>query len=481
MHDRRTILLVSGLTVLAAALRLIALNGGLWYDEIATLVRFARLPFAEIVTTFPTNNNHPLYSVLSHASVACFGEQPWTLRLPAVLFGTASIPMLFLLGGAVTTRREALLSSALLAVSYHHVWFSQNARGYSALAFCAITSTLLFWKGMEQGRLRLFVAYGIVSALGVYTHLTMVFVVLTHAVVAVLVPPPPDPGVTVNRWTPLVGFVLAGCISVVLYAPLVPQLWQFFAVSDHRTPEVAGKSGALLEALRGLRIGMGTVGVGLAGGLSLWGLWSYLRDSRSLAALFVLPPILMSAGTVLARRPIFPRFFFFLIGFAALLIVRGATVAGETLARWASPAENAASGQRIGSLLVGGLLVVSAASLPHSYSVPKQDFEGAMTFVQSVQAVNDRVATVGAAAYPYRQYYRMPWDVLERADQLDSIRRAGHRVWLLYTFPAYIEVETPDLMASIRHDCRPIRAFPGTVGNGDVVVCRFDAIPAVTR
>ncbi len=55
---------------LAAVLRAIGLDGGLWLDEILTLIESVRRPVAQIVTTFPSNNQHTLYSVLAHASIS---------------------------------------------------------------------------------------------------------------------------------------------------------------------------------------------------------------------------------------------------------------------------------------------------------------------------------------------------------------------------------------------------------------------------
>ena len=56
--------------ILAAGVRAAGLNSSLWYDEIVTLVISVRLPLSQIVTTFPDVNVHPLYSLLSHASIA---------------------------------------------------------------------------------------------------------------------------------------------------------------------------------------------------------------------------------------------------------------------------------------------------------------------------------------------------------------------------------------------------------------------------
>ena len=143
---------LAGLTLLAAVLRAIALDQQLWYDEITTLVDSVRRPLAIIVTTYTSQNQHTLYSILARVSIVLFGEHPWALRLPAVLFGVASIPALYFYARLATSRREALLACALLTVSYHHVWFSQNARGYTAMVFWTLLTTYFFIRGARPIR-----------------------------------------------------------------------------------------------------------------------------------------------------------------------------------------------------------------------------------------------------------------------------------------------------------------------------------------
>lgn len=48
--------------MVAGALRLIGADKGLWWDEIYFLVITVRRPLAEIVTIFPGDTRHPLYS-----------------------------------------------------------------------------------------------------------------------------------------------------------------------------------------------------------------------------------------------------------------------------------------------------------------------------------------------------------------------------------------------------------------------------------
>jgi hypothetical protein len=68
------------LLVLALALRLIALDSGLWFDEIDTLLHQARQPLAHTLTTYDSRNNHYLFSILAKLSVSIFGDHAFRRR-----------------------------------------------------------------------------------------------------------------------------------------------------------------------------------------------------------------------------------------------------------------------------------------------------------------------------------------------------------------------------------------------------------------
>ena len=121
-----------------------------------------------------------IYSLLAKLCLLWLGDTPFALRFPAVAFGLLGIGAVYALGRKVASAREGLLAAALLAVSYHHVWFSQNARGYTALAFFALSATLLLLRVLEDGHRRDALGYAVVAALGTYTHLTMACVVAAH-------------------------------------------------------------------------------------------------------------------------------------------------------------------------------------------------------------------------------------------------------------------------------------------------------------
>jgi mannosyltransferase len=463
--------LLALLTALAVTLRSIGLDSGLWYDEIRTLMDSVRSPLARIVTFYPGEHQHTLYSVLAHLSIVAFGEHEWSIRLPSMVIGAATVPLLYVFARELVEKTEALLAALLLAVSYHHIWFSQNARGYAILAFLTLLSSWLLVRGLRRGKPIDFIGYAIAAALGAYTHVTMVFVVASHALLCAL--PLGVPGLNkgaVERWRlPALGFALAGALTLLLYAPMLVEMQR--VVEQRPSPVRRATTGwALGEALRGLRIGLGSVvGLAVAASFFVAGLWSYLKQSRFLPGLFLLPGIVTVSAAVALHRPVRPRFLVFLAGFGMLIVVRGALEIGRLVGRRASA--GAGRSQTFGIALALVIVLVSAASLGTNYRYPKQDFAGAMRFVETRRAPDEPVVTAGPATYPYRAYFNRPWEGVTTLGQLEAIRARGRRVWVLYTLASYIENDAPDLMRALRSECVVAGVFRGTVGNGDVTVC----------
>jgi len=472
---------LASVLVLAALLRAFRLDSGLWYDEVVTLVEFVRLPARELVTTYTSPNNHILYSLAARACVVLFGEVPWALRLPAVAFGVLSVAGLYMLGRRVGERGEALLAALLLAVSYHHVWFSQNARGYTGLLLFALVGTACFLDGMRSRARRPWVAYAVVVAAALYVHLSAVFVFATHGLVwlAVLAWPRARGALPGSRGAgPVLGFALGVGLALALYSPLVPQMFATFggvaqAASTGEGTHVAQWRSPLwtaLEAARGLQLGLASwIGVAAAGALATIGFARFVRQDPLFVAVTCLPfPVTLLILKAISFH-IWPRYFFVLAGFALLFLVRGAFAAGASLA---AAVGRPARGPAAGAALAGVLIAASALSLPANYRVPKQDYEGARAFVEGARASGDAVATAGLVAYPYETYYATGWNEVTSAAELRRLFDGAPAVWLVYSFPTYMDSAHADVLELARSDFELVREFPGTLSGGTIYVLR---------
>lgn len=467
---------MAALTIAALLLRLPGLNGGLWVDEIYSLLFSFRLPVLDIVAAFPRDNHHPFYSLLAHAARALFGEAPWTVRLPSLLFGTATVPALFVLARDVAGRRVGFIAAALLAASWHHAWFSQNARGYAMLAFFAVLGTWLLLRGVATGRRAWFIGYAIAGALGAWTHLTMVFVVAGQAAGCIVWAFSQPAG---NRWSqlkgPAIGVALAGLLTVALYAAVLLQVGDYFVNRPSQLRGVSTPLWALLEAARVLMVGVGgargaVAVVILALGVTIFvaGLVRVHRHSPLALLLFVTPGVAIVLGALAARGTMYPRFFFALAGFAVIIVVCGVVALAEGVAR-GRPAVARGLVTAFAVLAVGANLFSAA----RTFGIPKQDFGGAVSFAAAQEGRGDLVATAGAASLPAEELFGRSWPRTDSLPPLDSLRRLGRPVWLVYTFPRYLERFSPDVFAAVLAECRDAATFRGTVGGGDVTVCAF--------
>jgi 4-amino-4-deoxy-L-arabinose transferase-like glycosyltransferase len=72
--------------------------------------------------------NPPLYALAAYASTLVFGKTPFGLRFPAVLFGLASIALLYAITLELTRRQQiALLAALMMAISPIFIQFSRIA------------------------------------------------------------------------------------------------------------------------------------------------------------------------------------------------------------------------------------------------------------------------------------------------------------------------------------------------------------------
>ena len=481
-HVVRAIL--AGMLITASVLRFYALDGGLWLDEVLTYVEYARMPFGEIVTTYHSENQHFLYTLLAHASFLILGESAWSLRLPAVLFGIGSIWALYMLGRYVGGAREALLAAAMLAFSYHHVWFSQNARGYTGLLFWTLLASWLLLRGLREARPQLWLFYAIAVALGVYTHITMLFVFLGHFIIYLSTPVVRRRAIWHDTWAGLfIGFCAAGLLTLQLHALALPQMIGGIAGTKSVVAGWRYPLWTFHEFAKGMQVNFAGGIVALAVLLVFGaGLVSFARTDPVVVQLLTVPALIEAIVVVGRGHHLWPRLFFFTIGFGALIVVRGTTVVGHMVARLfdVGPTNSAA----LGTAWCAVLIAVSAISLPLAYA-PKQDYLGARAFVEASREPGDRVVTVGLATYPYQRLYKVDWEAAETVEALNAIRSRAKRTWVLYTFPPVLEAVHPEIMASIRRDFDVVKRFNGTLGGGTVFVCRSDIplsyLPRVKR
>jgi hypothetical protein len=179
----RTFWIVAGLTVLAGALRFATLGvQGYHHDEIVTASRILRDGFWHAMDAVGFSESAPpLYYAIAWFWTQLTGTGEFGLRSVSALAGIATVPVAYLLGAELSSRRAGIVAAALVAVNPMLLWYSQEARAYSLFVLLTALSLLYFVRALDRGRRRDSVAWGIASALALGTHYFAAFPIAAEA------------------------------------------------------------------------------------------------------------------------------------------------------------------------------------------------------------------------------------------------------------------------------------------------------------
>jgi hypothetical protein len=131
--------------LLAAALSVISLAGrSLGFDEGATVAIVSQHGHALWHAIARDGGNMAGYYLLLHVLVGAFGNGPWVLRLPSVVFAALTPALLAAIARQLFDRRVAWLAGLFTAVSLPLVYWGQTARGYSGMLAFTCAGMLAF-------------------------------------------------------------------------------------------------------------------------------------------------------------------------------------------------------------------------------------------------------------------------------------------------------------------------------------------------
>ena len=149
----------------------------LWFDE-ALNFRIISLPWDKLwISNFdPTP---PLYYSLLKLYINSTTPEVY-LRLPSIIFGSASVLVFYYICKLKFSKTSALLTSILFSLSVHHVEYSQEARVYAMALFFGLcilyfALSVIFNKASRHKAIYL---YALFSVLGLYSHNITVYYVL---------------------------------------------------------------------------------------------------------------------------------------------------------------------------------------------------------------------------------------------------------------------------------------------------------------
>ena len=179
----RTFWIVAGLTVLAGVLRFATLGVQSYHhDEIVTASRILRDGFWHAMDAVGFSESAPpLYYAVAWAWTQLTGTGEFGLRTVSAVAGVATVPVAYLLGAELSSRRAGIVAAALVAVNPMLLWYSQEARAYALFVLLTALSLLYFVRALDRGRRRDSLAWGIASALALGTHYFAAFPIAAEA------------------------------------------------------------------------------------------------------------------------------------------------------------------------------------------------------------------------------------------------------------------------------------------------------------
>jgi uncharacterized membrane protein len=163
--------------ILAILLRMYNINAeSVWTDE-SISVQFGVQSLKDIF--WNTEPTPPLHHIILHFWIEMFGISAIAIRSLSLIFGVASVYMIYLVGNLIN-KKIGIYAAALLAINPISILYSQEARAYTLLFFTSLLSMYFYIKYLKNDSKSNASLYIISSVLMIYTHVFGIFIILAQ-------------------------------------------------------------------------------------------------------------------------------------------------------------------------------------------------------------------------------------------------------------------------------------------------------------
>ncbi len=194
------------------------------HDEPFTIYH-AQFGFSELVGYLKNYNNPPLFELILHPWIKVFGISELAVRVLPMLFSSASVMLIYLIGRDFFNTRVALLASLLFTFSTMQVWYAHDCRVYSLFLLLTLSSFYLFFTFLKSGGLSVkkSLVWLVIQALLIYAHYFGLFVWLLQGMILLVFH-----FRNKKLWLRFTGIMLGASL---LYLPQVLSLYERFSDS----------------------------------------------------------------------------------------------------------------------------------------------------------------------------------------------------------------------------------------------------------
>ena len=200
---------------------------GLWIDEYGTWWVVTGTSWTEVAQrAIKIQGQSPFYYLIVKLFTDLAGYSAFVLRLPSILFGIATLALVYPLALSLfDNHRVAILSLGIFATSEQLIWYSQNARPYSLALFLSLLSFWFLLSLLRDEKITYRLGYGLTATLLVYAHFLYGFALIIQVIYLLF-----ELGwrrLANKKW--LITFALIG----LLLLPLTGQLVDLFGRRQH--------------------------------------------------------------------------------------------------------------------------------------------------------------------------------------------------------------------------------------------------------
>lgn len=124
----------------------------LWNDELASWELSNQSSLKEVISNACSDVHPPGNYILLFFVIRFLGDSEFWLRFPSAIAGIISIFLIYLIGRKIYSEWEGIISSALMAILWFPIYYSQEARVYSLLLLFSMFSFYLWIFVVERFR-----------------------------------------------------------------------------------------------------------------------------------------------------------------------------------------------------------------------------------------------------------------------------------------------------------------------------------------
>lgn len=171
---------LAAIILLALLLRVYTLGDeSLWLDEVFS-VNSANKSITSIIEheSSWTAVSPPFYYIILHFWMKLFGYSEFSIRFPSVIFGVASIYVIYRVGKLIYSEEVGIICAFLLSISFFHIRYSQEARFYALLTFLILLSNFYFVRLLKEKNIKDACIYIVITTAMTYTHFFGLFYIM---------------------------------------------------------------------------------------------------------------------------------------------------------------------------------------------------------------------------------------------------------------------------------------------------------------